>query len=116
MITHDVDEAILLADKILLMSNGPRAVIAEIVENTLPRSRTRNTIFNEPHYYTIRNHLVDFLVNRSKLYQRGDALDGYDPLSPPVIRPGIEPDRPAATVVPLLSPSAIHTTERRIAT
>jgi nitrate/nitrite transport system ATP-binding protein len=116
MITHDVDEAILLADKILLMSNGPRAVIAEIVENTLPRNRTRNTIFNEPQYYKIRNHLVDFLVNRSKLYQKGEALQGYDPLSPPVIRPGLDPDRPSATVLPLapLPPSA-QTTERRVA-
>jgi|APFre7841882724_1041349.scaffolds.fasta_scaffold04684_3 nitrate/nitrite transport system ATP-binding protein len=116
MITHDVDEAILLADKILLMSNGPRAVIAEIVENTLPRNRTRNTIFNEPQYYKIRNHLVDFLVNRSKLYQKGEALQGYDPLSPPVIRPGLEPDRPSATVVPLAPvPPSAHTTERRVA-
>jgi nitrate/nitrite transport system ATP-binding protein len=41
MITHDVDEAILLADKIMLMSNGPRAKIAEIVAVTMPRSRTR---------------------------------------------------------------------------
>jgi nitrate/nitrite transport system ATP-binding protein len=41
MITHDVDEAILLADKILLMSNGPHAKIAEIVEVTMPRDRTR---------------------------------------------------------------------------
>jgi nitrate/nitrite transport system ATP-binding protein len=40
MITHDVDEALLLADKILLMTNGPKASIAEIVENTLPKERT----------------------------------------------------------------------------
>src|SRR6185369_6298925 len=44
MITHDVDESILLADRILLMSNGPNACIAEVVENTLPRERTRNDI------------------------------------------------------------------------
>ena len=41
MITHDVDEALLLADKILLMTNGPKAWIAEIVENTLPKERSR---------------------------------------------------------------------------
>jgi nitrate/nitrite transport system ATP-binding protein len=65
MITHDVDEAILLADKILLMTNGPEARIAEVVVNTLPRERSRDTIHHHPHYYRIRNHLVDFLVHRS---------------------------------------------------
>ena len=65
MITHDVDEAILLADRILLMSNGPQARVAEIVRNTMPRSRTRATLHHDPQYYRIRNHLVDFLVSRS---------------------------------------------------
>ena len=69
MITHDVDEAILLADKILLMSNGPRARIAEIVVNTLPRERTRHALHHDPQYYPIRNHLVDFLVERSRRLQ-----------------------------------------------
>ena len=88
MITHDVDEAILLADKILLMSNGPQAKIAEIVEVTMPRSRTRASIHHDPQYYRIRNHLVDFLVARSKLYA-GDAVEGHDPKHPPVVRPGL---------------------------
>jgi len=87
MITHDVDEAILLADKILLMSNGPRAKIAEIVENTLPRSRERATIHREAGFYPLRNHLVDFLVTRSKRYAGGAMPAGYDPKLPPVVRP-----------------------------
>ena len=74
MITHDVDEAILLADRILLMSNGPRARIAETVANTVARPRDRQTVHHDPQYYKVRNHLVDFLVNRSKLYQSGEAL------------------------------------------
>jgi nitrate/nitrite transport system ATP-binding protein len=65
MITHDVDEAILLADKILLMSNGPGAVIAEAVTVDIPKPRQRGDIIKVPGYYTLRNHLVDFLVNRS---------------------------------------------------
>ena len=73
MITHDVDEAILLADRILLMSNGPRAGIAELVKNLLPRERTRQTIHRDPGYYPLRNHLLDFLVTRSKRYQNGAA-------------------------------------------
>ena len=68
MITHDVDEAILLSDKIFLMSNGPRAVLAEIVNNPLPRDRTRATIHHDPKFYEVRNHLIDFLVHRSKTY------------------------------------------------
>ncbi len=66
MITHDIDEAMLLADKILLMSNGPGAVIAESVIVDLPRPRKRADIIHHPGYYKIRNYLVDFLVNRSK--------------------------------------------------
>ena len=66
MITHDVDEAILLADRILLMTNGPQARIAEAVKVDLPRPRERGTLIHEPGYYPIRNHLVDFLVRRSK--------------------------------------------------
>ncbi|MCR6651974.1 MAG: ABC transporter ATP-binding protein [Cellvibrionaceae bacterium] len=65
MITHDVDEAILLSDRILLMSNGPNAVIAESVTVDIPKPRQRGDIIKNPGYYTLRNHLVDFLVNRS---------------------------------------------------
>ena len=83
MITHDVDEAILLADRILLMSNGPQARVAEIVRNTMPRERQRATLHHDPQYYRIRNHLVDFLVARSK-----DLSHGKAPATPPVVEPG----------------------------
>ena len=96
MITHDVDEAILLADRILLMTNGPGAKIAEVVVNTLPRSRMRHTIHKEPHYYPIRNHLVDFLVSRSRLFNESLPA-GYDPKHPPVVTPGF--DEAAAVVL-----------------
>jgi nitrate/nitrite transport system ATP-binding protein len=86
MITHDVDEAILLADKIILMSNGPRARIAEVVKNTMPRERTRTDMHHDPQFYKIRNHLVDFLVHRSKKIQ-AEALPA-DWL-PPVVTPGL---------------------------
>ena len=65
MITHDIDEAILLADRILLMTNGPMARVAESVEITIPRPRSRTTIVEHPNYYAIRNHLVQFLGERS---------------------------------------------------
>lgn len=70
MITHDIDEAILLADRIFLMNNGPRAFLAEIVENTIPKPRHRDTIHHHSDYYKIRNHLLDFLVHRSKALQQ----------------------------------------------
>ena len=65
MITHDIDEAILLSDKILLMSNGPHARIAESIKVSIPKPRNRSEIVKHPAYYNIRNYLVDFLVNRS---------------------------------------------------
>jgi nitrate/nitrite transport system ATP-binding protein len=95
MITHDVDEAILLADKILLMSNGPNARIAEIVVNTLPRGRSRNTNHQDPQYYLIRNHLVDFLVSRSKEFTERPP-PAFNPKSPPLVSPGLAA-APAAT-------------------
>lgn len=81
MITHDVDEAILLSDRIFLMSNGPNARIAESVRVNLPHPRSRATIFQHPAHHKIRDYLVDFLVNRSGFAQPEE--DG----SPKVIDP-----------------------------
>jgi nitrate/nitrite transport system ATP-binding protein len=86
MITHDVDEAIYLADKIFLMTNGPDAVLAEIVENPLPKNRSRLEIHRHPLYYALRNHLVDFLVSRSKVFL--DTASSYDPMRPPRVQIG----------------------------
>ncbi|RLK48160.1 nitrate/nitrite transport system ATP-binding protein [Alkalispirillum mobile] len=69
MITHDVDEAILLSDRILLMTNGPEAHVAEAVKVDIPRPRDRTSIIEHPNYYPTRNHLVDFLVRRSRELQ-----------------------------------------------
>ena len=88
MITHDVDEAILLADKIFLMSNGPHAQIAEIVINTMPKSRTRADMHHDPQFYRIRNYLVDFLVNRSKQIQASASSEkSQDTIT---VTPGLE--------------------------
>jgi nitrate/nitrite transport system ATP-binding protein len=86
MITHDVDEAIYLADKIVLMTNGPGAVLAEIVENPLPKSRARNDFHKHPLYYALRNHIIDFLVERSKTFVTENPC--FDPRHVPVVRPG----------------------------
>jgi nitrate/nitrite transport system ATP-binding protein len=87
MITHDIDEAILLADRIILMTNGPEARICEIVENPLPRERSRNDMHRHRDYYAIRNHLIEFLVNRSQTFREELAATTYDPKQPPVVRP-----------------------------
>jgi nitrate/nitrite transport system ATP-binding protein len=100
MITHDVDEAILLSDKIMLMSNAPRACIAEIVVNTLPKNRSRETLHKEPSFYAVRNHLVDFLVSRSKRFSE-ELPAGYDPKNPLLVTPGAEPPPPPVMPIEL---------------
>jgi len=102
MITHDVDEAIYLADRVVLMTNGPNAVLAEVVENPLPKERQRNDVHRHPLYYGVRNHIIDFLVSRSKNF--ADEMKGatYNRRHVPVVRPGAPPS--AATSVSSLSP------------
>ncbi|NVO14153.1 MAG: ABC transporter ATP-binding protein [Rhodoplanes sp.] len=87
MITHDVDEAIYLADRIVLMTNGPQAVMAEIVENPLPVDRARNDVHKHPLYYAVRNHVVDFLVTRSRSFSDADKA-ALNRRAVPVVRPG----------------------------
>ena len=90
MITHDVDEAIYLADRIVMMSNGPDAVFAEIVENPLPKDRKRTDFHKHPLYYGVRNHIIDFLVTRSKtIRDEVKAGAAFDRRHVPVVRPGV---------------------------
>jgi nitrate/nitrite transport system ATP-binding protein len=89
MITHDVDEAIYLADRIVLMTNGPDAKLAEIVENPLPKERVRTDFHRHPLYYAVRNHIIDFLVTRSKSFAEEIKTTGFDPRHVPVVRPGV---------------------------
>jgi len=64
MITHDVDEAIYLSDRIVLMSNGPAAHIGEVVNVTLSRPRSRDRMLDDPEYDRIRKHLLHYLAAR----------------------------------------------------
>lgn len=64
MITHDIDEALFLADKLVMMTNGPSAAIGEVLEIPFKRPRDRARIMEMPEYYKIRNYALDFLYNR----------------------------------------------------
>ena len=64
MITHDIDEALFLADRLVMMTNGPAAKIGEIMEIPFPRPRDRARIMEDPQYYKLRNHALDYLFHR----------------------------------------------------
>ncbi|MGJ8722939.1 MAG: ABC transporter ATP-binding protein [Roseibacillus sp.] len=66
MVTHDVDEAILLSNRIAMMSNGPEAELAEIVDISIPRPRIRAELIEDPEYSQIRAHILKFLVSGKK--------------------------------------------------
>jgi nitrate/nitrite transport system ATP-binding protein len=64
MVTHDVDEAVLLSDKIVMMTNGPAATIGEVLSVDLPRPRSRVTLADDPAYLHYRKAVIDFLYTR----------------------------------------------------
>ena len=61
-VTHDVDEAILLADRVVMMTNGPQATIGKITEVNLPRPRTRKALLEHKDYYGYREQVLGFLA------------------------------------------------------
>lgn len=64
MITHDIDEALFLADRLVMMTNGPHAKIGEVMEIPFSRPRDRARIMEDPQYYQLRNQALDFLYRR----------------------------------------------------
>ncbi len=112
MITHDVDEAIYLADRVVLMTNGPDAKIAEIVVNPLPKERRRDDVHKHPAYYAVRNHLIDFLVARSRTFaDEIRAGRSYDPRKPPELIPSTP--GPVAVSSPVRAAPSIEAVEKR---
>jgi nitrate/nitrite transport system ATP-binding protein len=67
MVTHDVDEAIFLSDRVVCMTNGPAAEVGDILNVTFPRPRNRAALLEDSDYYRCREHLVEFLTDRSHL-------------------------------------------------
>lgn len=66
MITHDVDEAVLLSDRIVMMTNGPAATIGEILDVTLPRPRDRLSLAEDPEYNHLRSEVLKFLYEKQR--------------------------------------------------
>ena len=64
MITHDIDEALFLSDRLVMMTNGPAAQVGEVLEIPFARPRDRARIMEDPEFYNLRNHALDFLYNR----------------------------------------------------
>ncbi len=82
-VTHDVDEAILLADRVVMMTNGPNARIGKIVEIDIPRPRTRKALLEHPRYYEYREEVLSFLAE----YEHG--ADKRPPSAAPTPRAAV---------------------------
>ncbi len=84
IVTHDVDEAVFMADRCVMMSNGPKAGVGEILEIDFPRPRNRKEIFDDPKFFACREHLLAFLEQRShikgesRVFANGETLGFMD--------------------------------------
>ncbi|MFP4298032.1 MAG: nitrate ABC transporter ATP-binding protein [Spirulinaceae cyanobacterium] len=73
MVTHDADEALLLSDRIVMLTNGPAAHVGQILEVPFPRPRSRMDVVNHPRYYALRSEIVYFLEQQKKAKKRKAA-------------------------------------------
>ncbi|MFT3867031.1 MAG: ABC transporter ATP-binding protein [Nibricoccus sp.] len=80
MVTHDVDEALYLADRVVCMTDGPNATVGEILEVKFPRPRSRKQLLEDPEYYRLREQLIGFLNERS---HHRPAQPATPPATPP---------------------------------
>ncbi len=74
-VTHDVDEAVLLSDRVCMMTNGPRATVGKLMSVDLPRPRTRKALLAHPDYYKYRAEVLQFLED----YEHGDPVTDKTP-------------------------------------
>ncbi len=92
MVTHDVDEALFLSDRIVMMTNGPAAEVGDILEVKFPRPRNRKDVMEHPDYYRLREHLINFLEEHAHKKQSAPPPVQLPPGVPP---PGVEASMPA---------------------
>ncbi len=94
IVTHDVDEALFLSDRVVMMTSGPAATVGEILEVKFPRPRNRRELLENPEYYRLREELIGFLNERSHHRPARETT----PPSPPV-------GSPLATTSPAMPPT-----------
>jgi nitrate/nitrite transport system ATP-binding protein len=100
MVTHDVDEALFLSDRIVMMTDGPEAEVGDILEVKFPRPRERKAVMEHPDYYKLREHLIEFLeVHAHRNKARHSAPTSPQPPSPSVSSAKTAPRREAAALV-----------------
>jgi nitrate/nitrite transport system ATP-binding protein len=88
MVTHDVDEALFLSDRVVMMTNGPAATVGEILEVSFPRPRSRKQLLEDPEYYRLREQLIGFLEERSHVRPARPAPPNSPPPHHPPANPG----------------------------
>lgn len=93
MVTHDVDEAILLSDRIALMSNGPEARLAEVIDVNLPRPRTRQMMIESDEYSRLRTHILKFLIENAA-HAEPETIEEEEELAPLFEPPGTATPNP----------------------
>lgn len=87
IVTHDVDEALYLADRVVMMTDGPNATVGDILEINFPRPRNRKQLLEDPAYYAAREHLITFLEERS--HHRPAKTARATPPAPPAKTGGL---------------------------
>jgi nitrate/nitrite transport system ATP-binding protein len=99
MVTHDVDEALFLSDRIVMMTNGPEAEVGEILEVPFARPRRRQELLESPEYYRLREQLIEFLNVRAYTLKGQTPGQGHGPgtTSHAPTPAAAEPARPGAT-------------------
>jgi ABC-type nitrate/sulfonate/bicarbonate transport system ATPase subunit len=85
MVTHDVDEALFLSDRVVMMTSGPRAKVGDVLRVPFERPRDRRAVLEHPEYYPLREHLIGFLEGQE---HRGPAPVKPEP--PPALDPGAQ--------------------------
>ncbi|QEQ01555.1 ATP-binding cassette domain-containing protein [Thermosynechococcus sp. CL-1] len=98
MVTHDVDEALLLSDRVVLLTNGPEAHIGQILKIPFARPRNRHDVLNHPSYYGLRNEMIAFL-NQQKRRRPSLTVPAIAPTTPVELTLGFMPLMDSAPLI-----------------